>query len=129
MFAATAKTTARSPLDPSQAAVRFAAMGITEQDDRSEEDRLLSTVHAGVRVVWRSVRCYGASEAAVAKHLGKGSRTLARHMTPEKVSEYLLRADRAIEAQGEVPSEVAERARSRYLDGFADAMRLCIEEC
>lgn len=108
----------RPSIDPSQAASRFAAMGIVEDDDRPEEDRLLSTVHAGVRVVWRSVRCFGASEAAVAKHM---------RIQPAKVTEYLLRADRAMEAQGEVPSEVAERARARFPAGFADMMRSCIE--
>ena len=106
------------PISASQAAARFAAMGTTEVDDRPEDSRLLSSVHAGVRVVWRSVRCFGASEAAVAAHT---------RIRPEKVAEYLLRADRAIEAQGEVPSEVAERARERYPAGYADAMRACIE--
>jgi len=120
MTTVTASTSRRNrpPLDSSQAASIFAAMGVPEVDDRPEVDRLLSTVHAGVRTVWRSVRCFGASEAAVAAHT---------RIRPEKVAEYLLRADRAIEAQGEVPSEVARRARESYPEGFADAMRSCIE--
>lgn len=69
----------RPPLDSSQAAAIFAAMGVPEVDDRPEVDRLLSTVHAGVRTVWRSVRCFGASEAAVAAHT---------RIRPEKVAEY-----------------------------------------
>ena len=59
MTAMTSTHMSRRPtIDPSQAASRFAAMGIAEDDDRPEEDRLLSTVHAGVRVV----RSHGSAE-------------------------------------------------------------------
>lgn len=109
----------RPPIPASQAAARFAAMGTTEVDDRPEESILLSSVHAGVRVVWRSVRCFGASEAAVARHT---------RIRPEKVAEYLIRADRAIEAQGESPLALAARVRDRYPAGYANTMRSCIEE-
>ena len=91
----------------------LSSVGTTETD-RTEDSRLLAGVHAGVRVAWRCVRLFGASEEATARHT---------RIPVAKVREYLTRGDRALEALGEVPGHVVARMLARLPGSYVEAMR------
>jgi len=91
----------------------LSSVGTTETADRSEDSHLLAGVHAGVRVAWRCVRIFGASEEATARHT---------RIPVAKVREYLTRGDRALEALGEVPGHVVARMLARLPGSYLEAM-------